>query len=162
MLEPSGDPGKILRLVYDFESFKDVGELDTVIYIATKLHKVFNYDVRRFEVLPDGVNTRGEVGWDLFYLQKGGYLQIHSPVELSSQGKELARTQTSDVDFLELKEKLLGIDRSLWPKVAAFLYLCEYYAGAPEKVETALREGYKTSEKEVETIRDLVSQLQST
>lgn len=160
MFEPKGDPEKILKLIYDFESFSSVKELNTIIYIVTKLGNSFDYDVGNFEVLLDGVKSRGEVSWDLFHLRKGGYLQTHSPVKLLSKGEELLmRTRISDVNFLELRDKLLQIDRHLWPKVAAFLYLYDYYAGDMEKIKFALQEGFETSEKEIEKISNFVPSL---
>lgn len=158
-LKKYDDKDKLLKLINDFCKIKSIGELATIVYLVTHNKKgVFSYEEEDFEDFSPLGPTSKKLFEDLFHLEaREKCVQRHSTIVLTKKGKERAKRLGNEVNFSDLRDTLCQIDRDMWPKIVAFLYLRRKY-GDP-KAEEVFENSYDVDSGTLKTLKEIVSKL---
>jgi hypothetical protein len=153
------DKDKLLKLIDDFCKINSIEELATIVYlVAHKKKGMFSYEEEDFEDFSPLGPMSKKLFEDLFHLEvREKCVQRRSAMVLTEKGKERVQRLGNDVSFSDVRDILCQIDRDMWPKVVAFLYLRRKY-GAP-KAEEVLENSYGVDSKAFKTLREIASKL---
>lgn len=156
-----GDKDKLLKLIDDFSCLESIEQLASVVYFIqqTYTHR-FSYEDEDFEDFSPRGPISKKLFEDLFHLEvREKYIRRESLMLLTRAGKERVDKLGNKISFQDVKDSLFQIDKHLWPKLAAYLYLRQSYD--EEKIEETLKNSYNVNDKSWKILKAFIKELLS-
>jgi hypothetical protein len=153
------DKDKLLKLIDDFCKIESIEELATIVYLVMLKKKgVFSYEEEDFEDFSALGPMSRKLFEDLFHLEaREKCVQRSSAMVLTERGKQKVKQLGNAVSFSDVRDILCQVDRDIWPKIVAFLYLRKK-CGA-RKAQEVLENSYDVDPMTFKTLKEIVSKL---
>lgn len=153
------DKDRLLKLIEEFKNIRSIEELASVVYIIIQKHdERFSYEEEDFEDFSLLGPISRKLFEDLFHLEvREEYVKRGSTMTLTKKGKERVQRLGEEITFSDVKDILSYVDRDLWPKTVALLYLRQKYG--VRRAAKVLKRGYEVDEESFKTLKDLVTKL---
>lgn len=152
---------KLLKLIDEFPCIESIEELASVVYIIQQEYKDrFSYEDEDFaDFGPRGPISK-KLFEDLFHLEvREKYIIRESRMLLTRRGRERVDKLNNDISFHDARDSLFQIDRRLWPKLAAYLYLRRSHND--EKAEKILKSSFDVDDRSWKILKAFINKPQS-